>query len=171
MLKEKEGTTQKYKDEGDKANQERYEDTNIRMIIAKYGIMPFELRNQAQENLYLNNLGETLSIQQRLEMREEVDQYFENLPASVRKNYKDSKEEFFQAIMTGDFSRLKADNIFSESQIEEYDKQINAQKYKMQELEKQLKEERTKYEKLETQFNNQKNNNVPDVQPTNSETI
>ena len=171
MLKEKEGTIQEFADEGDKANQERYEDTNIRLIIAKYGIMPFEMRNQAQENLYLNNLGESMTLNEKLQMRQEVDEYFENLPANVRKNYNDSKEEFYQSIMTGDFEKLKADNVFSEEQVTEYSNQLNAQKNKMAQLEQQLQTERTKYEELQTKFNNQKNNNISDVQPTNPETI
>lgn len=120
LYKEKEGTRHQMIDESDKANQARAEETDIRLMIQKYGIMPFEMMNQAKENLYLDMRGESMTINEKLKMKQQVDDYFNQLPANVRKNYADNKELFYEQIITGEFEQLIKDNVFTEQQANNY---------------------------------------------------
>ena len=156
--KPREGTIQK-NTEG--ADQSRAADTDLKIMIQKYGIMPFELLNKAKEPLYLNNLGESMTINEKLKMREEIDLYYENLPANARKAFNDSKENFYQSIMSGQFDKMIEYGIFEKQNADIYKEQLNTTQNKINELEKQLNEERTKLNEYKANVMGKENNTVP----------
>lgn len=158
--KPREGTIQQYQDESDRADQTRAEECNIKKMIEKYGVMPFEMLNKASEQLYLNNLGESMTLTEKVKMREQIDDYFNNLPAKARKEFKDDKEVFYNSIITGQFDKMIEYGIFDEQQKELYSNQLTATTNKIKDLETQLQKERTKYNELEKQFNLQKDNTI-----------
>ena len=168
-LTEKEGTYNIKKDEKDMAEQDRI-DCDIKRMIEKYGIMPYEFLNKVKEPLYLNNLGESMTLTEKIKQREQIDNYFETMPAGIRKDFNDSKELFYNSILTGEFDKLIENGIFEQKQAEQYNNQLNAQSNKLKELEKQITIERGKYEKLQQQMATleEKNNNVSTVQPTDN---
>ena len=158
--KETEGTTNKMVDSADKANQERLEETDIKIMIEKYGILPFELLNQAKENLYLDFRGENMTINERLKLKEQVDDYFEQLPANVRKNYDDDKQLFYEQIVTGEFEQLIKDNVFTQEQADNYASTINSTKQKINDMTKQIEMMKGKLDEYEKQTTTEKNNNI-----------
>ena len=158
--KETEGTTNKMIDSADKANQERLEETVIKIMIEKFGILPFELLNQAKENLYLDFRGENMTINERLKLKEQVDDYFEQLPANVRKNYDDNKQLFYEQIITGEFEQLVKDNIFTQEQAENYTNTINSTKQKIDDMSKQIEMMKGQINEYEKQTSIKENSNV-----------
>lgn len=158
--KETEGTTNKMIDSADKANQERLEETDIKIMIEKYGILPFELLNQAKENLYLDFRGDSMTLNEKLKLKEQVDDYFEQLPANVRKNYNDNKQLFYEQIITGEFEQLIKDNVFTQEQAENYKNTINSTKTQIEDMKKQLETMKGKLNEYENQNVSETNNNI-----------
>lgn len=147
-FKEKEGTTNKMIDDEDKANQSRAEETDIKLMFEKYGIMTYAMLDKAKENLYLDMRGENLTLNERLKQKQEIDEYFETLPAKVRKNYKDNKQLFYEQIMSGDYSQLIEDNILTQEQAKNYSTIINKDKETINNLQNQINALKQKYENI-----------------------
>ena len=137
-MKEKEGTYNKMINENDRANQERAEETEIKKIIEKYGVLPFELVNSVKEPLYIDMRGDTLTLNEKLKQKREIDEYFENMPAIIRKSYKDDKELFYQKILSGEFNQLINDGILTEEHAKELKSQLNEKENKINQLQNQL---------------------------------
>lgn len=135
---ESEGTYHFMADECDKANQTRADETDIKLVIEKYGILPLEMLNKASENLYLNNLGENMTLNERLKEKEKIDTYFQSLPAAVRKQFNDNPEILYQSIMTGEYDKLLNNNILSEDQINNINEQKAIKERQINELKKEL---------------------------------
>lgn len=157
---ETEGTYNKMIDEADKANQERAEECDLRIMIEKYGIMPFELLNQAKENLYLDMRGESMTINEKLKMKEQVDDYFEQLPAKIRKNYKDNKNLFYEQIITGEFEQMLSDGIFNEQQVNVMQKQRLEKQNKIAEMQKQIEQMKGELNEYQNQTIIKENSNI-----------
>lgn len=164
---EKEGTYNKMENEDDKANQSRVEECDLRLMIEKYGVLPFEVLNQAKENLYLDMRGDSMTLNEKIMERQKVDDYFEALPALVRKNYNDSKEEFYQTIMSGDLEKLALDGVFSYDQTEELKKIRNHRQNEITNLQAQIEQMKGQLNEYQSQISNQTNNSNNDVH-TNS---
>lgn len=138
--KPKEGTENKMIDEADKANQSRAEELDIKTMIKKYGIVPFEFMNKVSEPLYLDMTGDELTINQRLKMKEETDAYFDSMPANIRENYHHNKEAFYQMLVNGDFNQLQNDGVVTQEYIDNYNKKKYAKDNQIAELNKQIQQ-------------------------------
>ena len=90
-------------DESDKANQAALEETDLRIIIKKYGIIP----EKKAEPIYDISIGNKTPIAQRLKYAEGVEQYFETLPAKIRKDYKDDYRNLYIDLINKNYSRLE----------------------------------------------------------------
>lgn len=87
------GTKNVMKNEADKANQDRAQETDLKLMIEKYGIVPLN-PDVANEPLYLDNRGTELTIGQRNENLRKIKEYFLDLPAKIRKEYNDDYINF-----------------------------------------------------------------------------
>lgn len=154
LYRETKGTINKMANEGDKANQSRAEDCDLKNMIAKYGIMPFELQNQASENLFLDMRGTDITMGERLKQREKINEYFEQLPAVVRKNYADNPEQFYQLIMSGDYTQLLKDNVFNQEQVNQFNEIRNAKQKQIDDLQMQLQQAKNDLEQMRGELNN-----------------
>lgn len=133
------GTINRLEREDDKANQSRAEEVDIKKVIEKYGIMPIEMLNIAKTPLYIDNLGSELTYNERLKQIQEVEDYYDTqLPAKVRKAFGDSKDNFYNALITGNYEKFIDFKILEKEQIEEIENRRNAKKIKIAELENQL---------------------------------
>lgn len=117
LYKKTNGTINRLADAGDKANQSRAEECDIKRIIEKFGILPIEMLNKAKEPLYLDTLDIPRDINARLQEKYRVEDYFESLPAAVRKEYNDSADVFYNKIQLGDYELAKKYNILENSHI------------------------------------------------------
>lgn len=138
--KETKGTENKMIDEDDKANQSRAEELNIKTMIKKYGVIPFEYMNKVTEPLYLDMTGDELTINQRLKMKEETDAYFDSMPANIRENYHHNKEEFYQMLVNGKFNQLMNDGVVTQEYVDNYNNKKYAKDNQIAELNKQIQQ-------------------------------
>lgn len=123
----------------DKANQSRAEEVDIKKVIEKYGIMPIEMLNMAKQPLFIDNLGSELTYNERLKQIQEVEDYYDTqLPAKVRKAFRDSKDNFYNALITGNYEKFIDYKILEQDQIAEIESKRNAKKIKIAQLENQL---------------------------------
>lgn len=154
IFQETEGTYNKLKNEDDKANQSHAEELNIKNMLIKYGCVPDQFLNKATEELYINNIGTDLTLNERLKQEQQVTEYFENLPARVRKKFNDSPKEFFQGLALNKLDKYKEYGILNDNQIERLNKVNNAKNTKIEELQNQIT--LLKGQLNEIQINNEK---------------
>lgn len=159
IYKEKEGTYNYMKDEGDKANQSRAEECDIRTMLIKYGCTPDQFRNMATEQLYLNNLGEELSLNEKLKQKEQADEYFETLPAKVRKQFNDNKELFYTGLIKGQYDKYLETGVIDAIQVEAYKKQEEQKQKTITELNTEIENLKGRLNDIQ-QNDNQENNSV-----------
>lgn len=143
------GTFNKMENEGDKANQDRALECDIKSVIEKYGIMPIELLNKAKEPLFIDNLDIEGNLNEKIQMRNRMDDYFETLPAKVRKEFNDDKNNFYSSLITGNYDKMIENGILERTQAEQFEAKRQAKNLKIQELQNNVS-------KLEGELNNAK---------------
>lgn len=95
-------------------NISRQEDTDIKIMCAKYGLTSVLQKCQVTEPMYGYDLTETTDINQRLEVRERMKQYFYEQPPKIRKEFGDDFTRFYEMYMTGDTAKMKYLGIIKE---------------------------------------------------------
>lgn len=131
--KPREGIINKKINEADEANQSRAEECDIKKIIEKYGIIPTELMKKANEPLYLDMRGSEMTLNERLQMHEQVANYFETLPAKIRNKYNGNPNMLYNAIISGEYGTMVEDNILTENHKEELELMRTEKERKIQE--------------------------------------
>lgn len=156
--KESEGTIHTMLNENDCANQARKEETDIKQIIAKYGIIPAELIKTAKDPLYLDMRGTEYSVNEMLQRQEQVADYFETLPAKIRVKYNGNPMELYNALITGDYRDMVQDGILTENHKEELELIRTQKDRQIQEKENQIKQMYAELENLKGESNEKTNN-------------
>lgn len=145
----------------DKANQSRAEEVDIKKVIEKYGIMPIEMLNIAKQPLFIDNLGSELTYNERLKQIQEVEDYYDTqLPAKVRKAFNDNKDNFYNALITGNYEKFIDYKILEKEQIAEIESKRNAKKLKISQLENQLANTQAELDSLKATKEVQTNDNT-----------
>lgn len=165
--KETKGFTTTYKDEGDRANQERIYETDIKMLIKKYGNANVEEMLKVKDGLYINNLEDGMPISERIKQRERIDKYFEMMPAHIRKEFDDNREVFYQSIITGEHEKLINNAIFTNEQSQNIITKINEKQNQIEQYKTQIKKMEGKLNELEKQM--QTSDSISNVQPSNNQ--
>lgn len=114
-MKEKEGHIQIGESMTD---QSQAEDTDIYKCIEKYGIQSLIRQTEAKEFLYLDNTNRNLTLDEALRQKEQMNEYFKNLPARVRKQFGDDIEIFYQKYNRGEFDEMLNHGILSKEQVQ-----------------------------------------------------
>lgn len=133
-----EGTYNHLENEGDKANQDRALECDIKAVIEKYGIMPIELLNKAKEPLFIDNLDIEGNLNERIQQRNRMDDYFDTLPASVRKQFNDDKNTFYASVVTGNYDKMIENGILEQKQVEVLEQKRLAKQNRIKELEQNI---------------------------------
>lgn len=143
------GTTYKEKSITDKSQQA---DCDIYKCIEKYGIESLMKKTQAKDYLYID-MSSIINPDRNQAMTQlkELNDYFEKLPATVRKAFGDNKDKFRVMFRAGEFDEFISNGILSEDMVkgieEEKEKYINSIKEKaIQENEIAKKAEEEKQE-------------------------
>ena len=92
------------------------EEADIYKCIEKYGIATMMRQSMAQEPIYLDNTKK-MTLQEAVNMRKYMDEYFEQLPARCRKVFGDDPETFYQKYKSGDFNDFLNTGVMTEEQI------------------------------------------------------
>lgn len=130
------------------------EDVDIYKCIEKYGIQSLLNQTQASEFLYLDNTNANMGLAEAIRQREQMEEYFKNMPARARKVFGDSVDTFIEKYKNREFDDFLTTGALSEEQtakINEFDlQQRNIEKEAMRaeirkqiELENELKTEIT----------------------------
>lgn len=160
LYRETEGTINIMDNEGDKANQERALETDIKTVIEKYGIMPIELLNKAKEPLFIDNLDLESNFNQRLQQRNRIDDYFETLPAKVRKEFNDDKNTFYTSIVTGNYDKMLEYGVLEKEQANQLETKRLEKINRITELEKNLETIKGELNNAKLQLETKTNNNI-----------
>lgn len=100
-----------------KTDKSQAEDSDIYNCIKKYGINSLIRQTQASEPLYLDNTTRNMTVADAVRMREQMDDYFDQLPAGIRKMFGDSTEVFYQKYKAGEFNDFLETGILTDEQI------------------------------------------------------
>lgn len=166
--KEKKGTVNKMENEDDKANQSHAEKTDIKLAIRKYGMIPPEMI-EPNEKLYLANIDENLTLNERMKRQEYMTEYFYKMPAKLRKEYHDNAQEFItDVIMNKNLEKCKQHGIITQEVYDNYMEIVNTRKLAEETKQKDYEFAKQRIIELEKQiqdFNNEggktnENNNI-----------
>lgn len=141
---EKEGTT--FTDES-LTNQDSEKEVNIHKVIERYGIKALMEKNKPEEEMYIDlNFYEEMDLNSILEYRKKTEEYYNQLPAKIRKEFGDDYNEFWQRYTDGKLDNFVEKGIISEESVAEINRIQKAQKdkyiaeltnqYKLQEIAK-----------------------------------
>lgn len=140
---QKKGTMNIKQTEEDCANQSHAEKCDIKTAILKYGMIPPELI-EPKEKLYLTNIDEQLTLNERLQRDEYFTDYFYNMPAKIRKEYHDNPQEFITDILINkNLEKARKHGIIDQEIYDNYIEQKN-EKLKKEEQQKNEAEENIK---------------------------
>lgn len=122
MYKRREGT---YNEGDSMTDKTQAEDTEIYKCIEKYGITSLMRQTMAQEPLYLDNRNRDMSLLDAVNIRKEMDEYFEQMPARARKVFGDNPEIFYQKYKSGDFNDMLQVGALTNEQVYIMEEQNN----------------------------------------------
>lgn len=115
--KQHEGTHTTQESKTDRSQQE---EVDIYKVIEKYnatGIIP---KTRNEEPMYLDHTGLTgLTLDEVMRQRQQMEEYFYNMPAKVRKIFGDNIDEFVGKYRNGDFNNFIETGALTEKQIDE----------------------------------------------------
>lgn len=102
-----------------KTRADQAEDTDIYRVLEKYtnsGIVP-KLKNV--EPMYIDTTLIPNSLQETLQLRQNMEDYFKNMTAQSRKRFGDNFEEFYEDYKNGNWDRFKDTGVLTEAQMAE----------------------------------------------------
>lgn len=112
--KEREGT----KTVGDSmTDQSQQEECDIYSCLKKYGITTLVNKTQAQEFMYLDNTNRNLTLDEAVRQRNQMNEYFKQQPARVRKIFGDNVDNFIEKYKAGQFDEMLQTGILNEEMV------------------------------------------------------
>lgn len=95
-------------------------DTDIYALIDKYGIKSLMAQNRPEHELYIDTsvIPRNMTLQDALKMKKDFDEYFKQMPATVRKVFGDNADNMYLRYKQGEFDELIKHGILSKEQIE-----------------------------------------------------
>lgn len=82
------------------------EELDIKTMCKKYGLNSVLARTQVTEAMYGYDLTEATNFNERLEIRQRMEQYYNSMPAIVRKEFGDKFNKFYEMYATGDTEKM-----------------------------------------------------------------
>lgn len=113
------------------ANQDSEKECNINCMIEKYGLKSLLLKNKPEEQYYVDmTLYEGKSLNDIIELKEDMENYFYKMPAKVRKEFNDDFDKFYEGFRKGDFDKFINNGILTDETIKEIKAYEKAEKDK-----------------------------------------
>lgn len=102
-----------------KCCKEDAEDTDIYKCIEKYGMGQIVKQTQAMEPMYLDMTEMPKTIAESVALQNKCEEYFNNLPARVRKVFEDNKDVFYQKYIKGDYADFITTGVLTNEMVSE----------------------------------------------------
>lgn len=100
-------------------DQSQREECDIYTCLKKYGISTLVNKTKATEFLYLDNTNRNMSLDEAVRMRRDMEDYFKQQPARVRKQFNDNVDMFIEKYKKGDFTDFIATGVLNEELVEQ----------------------------------------------------
>lgn len=114
-------------------DQSQREETDIYTCLNKYGMSALVNKTIAKEYLYLDNTNKNLTLDEAVRIRKEMTDYFEQLPARVRKTFGDKADIFIEKYKQGEFTDFIATGVLSEEMVQELTPEVSIPDVSIQE--------------------------------------
>lgn len=112
--KTREGTIQKGESMTD---QSQAEECDIYQCLKKYGISTLVNKTQATDFMYLDNTNRDMTLDEAVRMRKEMEEYFKQQPARVRKVFGDNVDMFIEKYKNNEFEDFINTGIMSQEMV------------------------------------------------------
>lgn len=112
--KEKKGTVQKGESMTD---QSQAEDCDIYACLKKYGITTLVNQTQAKEFMYLDNTNRNMTLDEAVRVKKQMEEYFKQQPARVRKVFGDNVDMFIEKYKAGQFDDFLSTGVLNEEMV------------------------------------------------------
>lgn len=92
---------------------------DIYACLDKYGATTLINQTQAKEFLYLDNTNRDMTLDEAVRIDNYMREYFDELPARVRKQFGDKAEVFIEKYKRGEFNDFISTGVLSEQMVNE----------------------------------------------------
>lgn len=106
-------------------DQSQSEDVDIYQCLKKYGITTLVNKTQATELLYGDYKDPNFTLDEAVRARNELEEYFVQQPARVRKMFGDNVDMFIEKYKMGQFNEMLEAGIVNEEIIKAYQEKEN----------------------------------------------
>lgn len=113
-MKQKQGTIQ----EGESmTDQSQAEDCDVYACLKKYGIQTLVNQTMAKEPLFLDNTYRNMTLDDAIRTRKEMEEYFKQQPARVRKVFGDNVDMFIEKYKRQEFGDFLSTGVLNEELV------------------------------------------------------
>lgn len=98
-------------------DQSQREECDIYTCLKKYGITTLVNKTQATEFLYLDNTNRDMTLDEAVRMRKDLEEYFKQQPARVRKVFGDNVNIFIEKYQKGDFNDFLTTGVLNDELV------------------------------------------------------
>lgn len=100
-------------------DQSQREECDIYTCIKKYGISTLVNKTQATEFLYLDNTNRNMTLDEAVRVRKDMEEYFKQQPARVRKVFGDNVDMFIEKYKQGEFTDFLTTGVLNDELVEQ----------------------------------------------------
>ena len=98
-------------------DQSQREECDIYTCLKKYGISTLVNKTQATEFLYLDNNNRNMTLDEAVRVRKDMEEYFKQQPARVRKVFGDNVDMFIEKYKAGEFNEFLETGVLNEELV------------------------------------------------------
>ncbi len=98
-------------------DQSQREECDIYTCLKKYGISTLVNKTQATEFLYLDNTNRNMTLDEAVRVRKDMEEYFKQQPARVRKVFGDNVDMFIEKYKAGEFNEFLETGVLNEELV------------------------------------------------------
>lgn len=98
-------------------DQSQREECDIYTCLKKYGISTLVNKTMASEFLYLDNTNRNMTLDEAVRMRKDMEDYFKQQPARVRKVFGDNVDMFIEKYKAGEFNEFLKTGVLNEELV------------------------------------------------------
>lgn len=100
-------------------NQSQTAETDIYACLNKYGITSLVNQTKAKEFLYLDNTNANMTLDEAVRMRSQLNEYFSQQPARVRKVFGDNVDVFIEKYKAKQFDEFLQTGVLNDELVTE----------------------------------------------------
>lgn len=100
-------------------DQSQREECDIYTCLKKYGISTLVNKTKATEFLYLDNTNRNMTLDEAVRVRKDMEEYFKQQPARVRKVFGDNVDMFIEKYKQGEFTDFLTTGVLNDELVEQ----------------------------------------------------